>query len=214
MNAFEVMQYMQSHAVGNVAVFGVDRENENILAFGTVSDEVKTRLGTIAYDDADARYIVTTWPIANKIRRFKTMCDVAWFVWNFIRTGEWTVAPLNEFPQSPALTLDFFAADHKPTLEEWKLLKNFGQWRLVPRTTATYWTGFEKNQFTMLMRDGVGHEIAHYTFDSVEEFKSNRGAGWAANAQYFRLGKDGVTADPTAALLYILKLKEREAAMW
>ncbi len=85
-----------------------------------------------------------------------------------------------------------------------KLVMKFGAWKQVPGTESVFWCGINGHQFTMVAIDGKPSEIAYYNYSTVSEFKKERGPGWAANAIYYRLGKDGVPEFHTYALLQII----------
>ena len=89
MTAFELMQYLATHAVASVAAFGIVREDESVLAFGTGEGETKVRLGSVTYNEDEGYYLVLQWPDSQEEYRAKNHADVAWFIWKLIQVGNW-----------------------------------------------------------------------------------------------------------------------------
>lgn len=121
-------------------------------------------------------------------------------------TGHWTEKVPVEVKPPPVNTIEFFKSIKDLSVEQLDLVLKYGKWERIPvGAKGRYWCGIDGSQFVMTMRDGVAYSIDHYIFKTIGHFKYERGLGWQLNAQRFVLGVKGVPADPTRALLFILK---------
>lgn len=84
MDAREILSYISTHAANVAWDYGVVRDDESVLAFGTKnSDGSKIRVGSISHQDVDGEgyFLVLQYPNSEEEYRAKTLCELGWFLW-------------------------------------------------------------------------------------------------------------------------------------
>jgi hypothetical protein len=90
MNARAIMQYLVAAGVLGFA-FGVVREDESVLAFGTVlPNGGKVRLGSISHVCGD-HFLVLSMDSTEEYRA-DTLPDLYWFLWRLEQCQDWALS--------------------------------------------------------------------------------------------------------------------------
>ena len=95
MFAREIMEFLTATATVTVGfAFGVVREDESVLAFGTVSPKgEKVRLGSITHHDVvgDEYFLVLSMDSTEEYRA-DTLSNLLWFLWKLEQVKDWKVS--------------------------------------------------------------------------------------------------------------------------
>ena len=96
MKARDISAYLATHAASTVWAFGVVREDESVLAFGTENQHGdKTRVGSVTYHgvEGDEHFLVLQYPNSENEFRAQSLSDLGWFLWKLAQTGgDWETA--------------------------------------------------------------------------------------------------------------------------
>ena len=90
MNSHELVDFLKSHAAGDVAIFGLIKEDTSVIAFGVMKGEEKVRLGSISR--INDQWVALQYPSSEEEFRTDDVCKLGWFVWKVAQTNNWPEA--------------------------------------------------------------------------------------------------------------------------
>lgn len=94
LDGFEIMTDLKAHAASNIWVFGVVKEDPTVLAFGSIVNGAKTRVGSISNSIQD-EILILSYPDSDNEYKANTTVEAGWFLWALDHfKGDWDKATI------------------------------------------------------------------------------------------------------------------------
>lgn len=92
LNGFQILEDLKSHPCFQLWEFGVVKQDTTVLAFGSLKEGTKIRVGSIS-NHTENDFLVLSYPDSEKEFKGNSMTEVGWFLWAMdYFNGDWEKA--------------------------------------------------------------------------------------------------------------------------